>query len=101
MEEASKYIAGISAAGLLAIFVWFIKIKKTLKEELVDPEIKVIKDRLLLVEAEVKALKENDKDLSDKLETQFNSVKESLAQTNQSIAKMQGSLDIIVKRLEK
>lgn len=101
MEEASKYIAGMSAVGLLAIFVWFMKIKKTLKEELVDPEIKVMKDRLLLVEAEVKALKENDKDLSDKLETQFNSVKESLAQTNQSIAKMQGSLDIIVKRLEK
>lgn len=101
MEEASKYIAGMSAVGLLAIFVWFLKIKKTLKEELVDPEIKVIKDRLLLVEAEVKALKENDKDLSDKLETQFNSVKESLAITNQNIAKMQGSLDIIVQRLEK
>lgn len=101
MEEASKYIAGMSAVGLLAIFVWFLKIKKTLKEELVDPEIKVMKDRLLLVEAEVKALKENDKDLSDKLETQFNSVKESLAITNQNIAKMQGSLDIIVQRLEK
>ena len=101
MEEASKYIAGMSAVGLLAVFVWFLKIKNTLKEELVDPEIKVIKDRLLLVEAEVKALKENDKDLSDKLETQFNSVKESLAITNQNIAKMQGSLDIIVQRLEK
>ena len=101
MEEASKYIAGLSAAGLLAIFVWFLKIKKTLKEELVDPELKVLKDRLLLLEAEVKALKENDKDLSDKLETQFNSVKESLAITNQNIAKMQGSLDIIVQRLEK
>lgn len=101
MEEVSKYIAGISVVGLLTIFVWFLKIKKTLKEELVDPEIKVIKDRLLLVEAEVKALKENDKDLSDKLETQFNSVKESLAITNQNIAKMQGSLDIIVQRLEK
>ena len=60
-----------------------------------------MRDRLLLVEAEVKALKENDKDLSDKLETQFNSVKESLAITNQNIAKMQGSLDIIVQRLEK
>lgn len=101
MEEVSKYIAGISVVGLLTIFVWFLKIKKTLKEELVDPEIKVMKDRLLLVEAEVKALKENDKDLSDKLETQFNSVKESLAITNQNIAKMQGSLDIIVQRLEK
>ena len=101
MEEASKYIAGMSAAGLLAVFVWFLKIKKTLKEELVDPEIKVMQDRLLLVEAEVKALKDNDKDLSNKLETQFNSVKESLAQTNQSIARMQGSLDIIAKRLEK
>jgi FtsZ-binding cell division protein ZapB len=101
MEEASKYIAGISAVGLLTIFVWFLKIKKTLKEELVDPEIKNVVDRLKLVEDEVKSLKENDKDLSVKLETQFNSVKESLAQTNQSIARMQGSLDIIAKRLEK
>lgn len=101
MEKVSEYIAGLSAAGLLAIFVWFLKIKKTLKEELVDPELKVLKDRLLLLEAEVKDLKENDKDLSDKLETQFNSVKESLAITNQNIAKMQGSLDIIVQRLEK
>ena len=101
MEEVSKYIAGISAVGLLTIFVWFLKIKKTLKEELVDPEIKNVVDRLKIVEDEVKSLKENDKDLSDKLETQFNSVKESLAQTNQSIARMQGSLDIIAKRLEK
>lgn len=101
MEEVSKYIAGISVVGLLTIFVWFLKIKKTLKEELVDPEIKNVVDRLKLVEDEVKSLKENDKDLSDKLETQFNSVKESLAQTNQSIARMQGSLDIIAKRLEK
>lgn len=101
MEEVSKYIAGISVVGLLTIFVWFLKIKKTLKEELVDPEIKNVLDRLKLVEDEVKSLKENDKDLSDKLETQFNSVKESLAQTNQSIARMQGSLDIIAKRLEK
>ena len=101
MEKIPEYIAGLSAAGLLAIFVWFLKIKKTLKEELVDPELKVLKDRLLLLEAEVKDLKENDKDLSDKLETQFNSVKESLAITNQNIAKMQGSLDIIVQRLEK
>lgn len=101
MEKVPEYIAGLSAAGLLAIFVWFLKIKKTLKEELVDPEMKVLKDRMLLLEAEVKALKENDKDLSDKLETQFNSVKESLAITNQNIAKMQGSLDIIVQRLEK
>lgn len=101
MEKIPEYIAGLSAASLLAIFVWFLKIKKTLKEELVDPELKILKDRLLLLEAEVKALKENDKDLSDKLETQFNSVKESLAITNQNIAKMQGSLDIIVQRLEK
>jgi hypothetical protein len=101
MEEVSKYIAGLSAAGLLAIFVWFLKIKKTLKEELVDPEIKALNDRLKILEDAVKSLKANDKDLADKLETQFNSVKESLAITNQNIAKMQGSLDIIVQRLEK
>lgn len=101
MEKVSEYITGLSAAGLLAIFVWFLKIKKTLKEELVDPEIKALNDRLKILEEAVKSLKANDKDLADKLETQFNSVKESLAITNQNIAKMQGSLDIIVQRLER
>lgn len=101
MENTYEYIAGLSAAGLLAIFVWFLKIKKTLKEELVDPEIKSLNDRLRILEDAVKSLKANDKDLAEKLETQFNSVKESLAITNQNIAKMQGSLDIIVQRLEK
>jgi len=101
MEKAYEYIAGLSAAGLLAIFVWFLKIKKTLKEELVDPEIKNLNDRLRILEDAVKSLKANDKDLAEKLENQFNSVKESLAITNQNIAKMQGSLDIIVQRLEK
>lgn len=101
MENTYEYIAGLSAAGLLAIFVWFLKIKKTLKEELVDPEIKNLEDRLRILEDAVKSLKANDKDLAEKLENQFNSVKESLAITNQNIAKMQGSLDIIVQRLEK
>lgn len=101
MENTYEYIASLSAASLLAIFVWFLKIKKTLKEELVDPEIKNLEDRLRILEDAVKSLKANDKDLAEKLETQFNSVKESLAITNQNIAKMQGSLDIIVQRLEK
>lgn len=101
MENTYEYIASLSAASLLAIFVWFLKIKKTLKEELVDPEIKNLNDRLNILEDAVKSLKANDKDLAEKLENQFNSVKESLAITNQNIAKMQGSLDIIVQRLEK
>lgn len=101
MGEILKYIEGITAVGLLGLFVWFLQIKKTLKEELVDPEIKNLKEKLGVLEDDVRALKANDKDLSEKLETQFNSVKESIALTNQSIAKMQGSLDIIIKRLEK
>lgn len=101
MEEALKYIAGISTVGFVGLFVWFLKIKKTLKEELVDPVVDPLKNDIEALKKDVASLKLNDKDLADKLEAQFNSVKESLATTNQSIAKMQGSLDIIVKRLEK
>ena len=101
MEEASKYIAGISAAGLLALFWSFVKAKRTLKEELVDPEIKVLKEEMATMKADIASLKNNDKELSNKVDQQFESMKVTLSATNQSIAKMQGTLDLLVKQFVK
>ena len=101
MTEYATYIEGLSLIGLLAVFFLVIKIKKTLREEIVMPEIDNVNKKISQLSADITALKANDQRLSDKLEEQFNEVKEKLSTNTESLAKMQGTLDLIVKQLVK
>ena len=86
---------------LLAVFFLVLKIKKTLREEIVMPEIDNVNKKIAQLSADITSLKANDQRLSDKLEEQFNEVKEKLSTNTESLAKMQGTLDLIVKQLVK
>ena len=101
MTEYAPYLAGLSLIGLLAVFFLVIKIKKTLREEIVMPEIENVNKKIAQLSADITSLKANDQRLSDKLEEQFNEVKEKLSTNTESLAKMQGTLDLIVKQLVK
>lgn len=101
MHETALYITGGSIVGMLSLWMWYLKVKKHLKEELVDPEINAINEALVSMKNDIDSLKDTDKRLSDRVEQQFDAVKDSLSFTNQSIAKMQGSLDLIIKQLIK
>lgn len=101
MTEYAAYIEGLSLIGLLAVFFLVIKIKKTLREEIVMPEIENVNKKIAQLSADITSLKANDQRLSDKLEEQFNEVKEKLSTNTESLAKMQGTLDLIVKQLVK
>ena len=101
MTEYAPYLEGLSLIGLLAVFFLVIKIKKTLREEIVMPEIENVNKKIAQLSADITSLKANDQRLSDKLEEQFNEVKEMLSINTESLAKMQGTLDLIVKQLVK
>lgn len=101
MSELNGLLSGASAFGLLLLILWVIKLKKTLKEELVDPEIKILKEELDAIKKEIATLKKSDADLSFKLDKKLDSVKQALSETNQSIAKMQGSLDLLIQKYAK
>ena len=101
MADYLQYIQGISLIGLVCLFFIMMHIKNGIKTEIVDPEVQPLKEVIKEIQDEVKLLKEHDKDLSDKMDIQFDSVKESLSVTNQSISKMQGTLDLLVKQLIK
>ena len=101
MTEYASYLEGLSLIGLLAVFFLVIKIKKTLREEIVMPEIDNVNKKIAQLSADITSLKANDQRLSDKLEEQFNEVKEKLSTNTESLAKMQGTLDLIVKQLVK
>ena len=65
------------------------------------PEIDNVNKKIAQLSADITSLKANDQRLSDKLEEQFNEVKEKLSINTESLAKMQGTLDLIVKQLVK
>ena len=101
MTEHVPYLEGLSLIGVLTVFFLVIKIKKTLREEIVMPEIDNVNKKIKQLSADIASLKANDQRLSDKLEEQFNEVKEKLSINTESLAKMQGTLDLIVKQLVK
>lgn len=101
MTEYAPYLEGLSLIGLFAVFFLVIKIKKTLREEIVMPEIENVNKKIAQLSSDITSLKANDQRLSDKLEEQFNEVKEKLSTNTESLAKMQGTLDLIVKQLVK
>lgn len=101
MTEYAQYIEGLSLVGLLAVVFVVVQIKKTIREDIVMPEIDAVNDKIAQLSADITSLKANDQRLSDKLEEQFNEVKEKLSTNTESLAKMQGTLDLIVKQLVK
>lgn len=100
-NELLGFISGGSAVGLLSLILWIIKVKRTIKAELVDPEVQNLREKISELKKEIENLKQKDVDLDIKLDKKLDSVKQSLSETNQSIAKMQGSLDLLIKQLEK
>lgn len=101
MTEYAPYIEGLSLVGLLAVVFVVVQIKKTIREDIVMPEIETVNDKIAQLSADITYLKANDQRLSDKLEEQFTEVKEKLSTNTESLAKMQGTLDLIVKQLVK
>lgn len=101
MTEYAPYIEGLSLVGLLAVVFVVVQIKKTIREDIVMPEIEAVNEKIAQLSADITSLKANDQRLSDKLEEQFTEVKEKLSTNTESLAKMQGTLDLIVKQLVK
>lgn len=101
MADYIQYLEGLTILSIVVLFFVIMKIKKGLKSEIVDPEIEVVNDKIAQLSADITFLKANDQRLSDKLEEQFNEVKEKLSTNTESLAKMQGTLDLIVKQLVK
>ena len=101
MTEYAPYLEGLSLVGLLAVVFVVVQIKKTIREDIVMPEIEAVNEKIAQLSADITSLKANDQRLSDKLEEQFTEVKEKLSTNTESLAKMQGTLDLIVKQLVK
>lgn len=104
MSEIQPYLSEISIAGLLGLFVWFLRLKRSLKAELVDPDITRIDNDLKALRAEFEkqlaAVKEDNQKMSDKLDRKFDELNIKLDKNSQAVSSMQGMLTVIFNGLK-
>lgn len=96
MNEANTLLAGLSIGGLVSLFFIYIRMKKYLKEEIVDPDINDLKKEIDVLKedfsAKLSALQDDRMLLSSKIDAKFAELNRKMDKQAQDVAKMQGML---------
>lgn len=103
MGDTNTILATLGAGGTIALFFLYIRLKKTLKEEIVDPDINDIRKELHQLKAdfakELAAVKDDNQKMSDKIDRKFDEVNKKLDQNSQAVSTMNGMLTAIFNGL--
>jgi hypothetical protein len=96
MGDTNTLLAGLSIGGLVSLFFIYIRLKKHLKEEIVDPDIRDLKREIDALKEDfggkLTALQDDRALLSSKIDTKFAELNRKLDKQAQDVAKMQGML---------
>lgn len=101
MTEIIAYLPQINIIGIICLAIFFVKLRSGLKADIVMPEIELVRNDLNSLKAKIEKLEDNDARIGEKFDVQFNEVKAQLAEQSQNIAKMQGTLDLLIQKLVK
>lgn len=101
MSEIISYLPQINVIGIICLVVFFVKIRSGLKSDIVMPEIANVMKEIKLVEDRVQNLEYANAKIGEKFDAQFNSMNAQLAEQSANIAKMQGTLDLLIQKLVK
>ncbi len=101
MTEIIAYLPQINIVGIVCLAIFFVKLRSGLKADIVMPEIELVRNDLNALKGKIEKLEDNDERIGEKFDVQFNEVKAQLAEQSQNIAKMQGTLDLLIQKLVK
>ena len=107
MNDIYAAAIGGGITGTLGVVVCYIRLKKLLKEEIVDPEImrleSIVKEMRKDFESELNHVIEdnnnNDNKLSAKLDKKFDELNSKMDKNSQAVSTMQGMLTAIFNGL--
>lgn len=99
MGDTQTIIAAIGAGGMITLFFLIIRIKKTLKEEIVDPDIKRLEGKIAALEVsmadKMSRMEENTSRSVASLDKKFDELNNKFDITSQKVSNMQGMLTAI------
>lgn len=101
MTEIIAYLPQINVIGIICLIIFFVKLRSGLKADIVMPEIDLVKKEIHSLKIKIEKLEDNDAKMGDKFDVQFNEVKAQLSEQSQNLAKMQGTLDLLIQKLVK
>lgn len=101
MTEIIAYLPQINIIGIICLAIFFVKLRSGLKADIVMPEIELVRTDLNALKAKIEKLEDNDVKIGEKFDVQFNEVKAQLSEQSQNLAKMQGTLDLLIQKLVK
>lgn len=103
MNDFSSALAGISFAGLVGIILGYIRLKRHLKEEIVDPDISNLKTfittKLSDFEQRLAKVEDEGQKMSEKIDHKFEEINAKLDKNSQTVSNMQGMLTAIFNGL--
>lgn len=101
MTEFIAYLPQINIIGILCLAIFFVKLRSGLKADIVMPEIDLVRKDISSLKIKIEKLEDNDAKIGEKFDVQFNEVKAQLYEQSQNLAKMQGTLDLLIQKLLK
>lgn len=101
MTEIVTYLPQINIIGIVCLAIFFVKLRSGLKADIVMPEIEIVKKEMHALKVKIEKLEDNDVKIGEKFDVQFNEMKAQLSEQSQKLAKMQGTLDLLIQKLVK
>ena len=96
MGEVQTLIATLGAGGMITLFFLIMRLKRTLKEEIVDPDIKRLEDKIMSLEkdmsSKISRMEENTSRSVANLDKKFDEMNSKFDITSQKVSQMQGML---------
>lgn len=96
MGDTQTFLAAVGAGGMITLFFLYIRLKKTLKEEIVDPDIKRLEQKMASLEKsmadKISRMEENSSRSAENLDRKFDELSKKIDVTSQQMAKIQGML---------
>lgn len=101
MTEIIAYLPQINIIGIICLVIFFVKLRSGLKADIVMPEIELVRDDMKTLVSRLEKLEGNYEKIGDKFDIQFNELKAQISEQSQNLAKMQGTLDLLIQKLVK
>ena len=101
MNDIISYLPQINIIGIVCLAIFFVKLRSGLKADIVMPEIELVRDDMKSLVARLEKLEGNYEKIGDKFDVQFNELKAQISEQSQNLAKMQGTLDLLIQKLVK
>lgn len=98
MKDILPYLQSASIATVTAFFFWFLWWKTKLREELVEPEVQLLKKDIEQAKERLSKLEARQDKQENLLDEKMSKINDKLSEIQELIASQNGKMEVILER---